>query len=255
VKWCLAFPYAPNEPIRAEAFEIVSAFYTKHFPDIPQLVHSATPVGEPFLRAKTRNDLVRMAEQQGFDIVCLIDADTLVHPDGIRTMVKLAASGDMFLGKPFLKGVNFRLERLRWLAALPDLTGRWPRPAFSDPGAAWVVKPSSWQRAGGMDEGFRSWGGEDTAFGYLFAAFGGVTEYDARPAVKADHPQTKRWAADPDWSTTWRREAVCRHIWMNPDLASAWLDERENPGAVDDWIDRYQVNLNRRAWRPGELDR
>ena len=250
MKWCIAFPYAPNEPIRAEAFEIVTAFYAKHFPDIPQLVHSATPVGEPFLRAKTRNDLVTMAEAQGFDIVCLIDADTLIHPDGIRRMVNRTTENTLFLGKPFIRGTNLPPARMRNLVN-GNINHYWPTPRFQDPGAAWIIRPSSWWTAGGMDEQLQSWGGEDTTFGYLFAAVGGTTEYDIHPAVKAEH-KTPRWTADPQWSTTWEREAVCRHIWLNPHLAEEWLTVRHQPGIVTQWITQHNINLDRRAWRTTE---
>jgi hypothetical protein len=242
LSWCFAFPYAPNEPIRAQAWEVVSAFYLKHFPTTPQLIHSATPVGERFLRAKTRNELVRMAG--GYDVVVLVDADTLIHPDGIRTMVDAVAARDMFLGKPFLRGVNLPLESQRRLAAYPD--GRWPRARFNDPGAAWVIRPDSWWAAGGMDEGFRSWGGEDEAFHHLFAAVGGTLEYDQRAAVKTEHV-TPRWSSDPDWADTWERSAVARHVWLHPELAPEWLAVRHLPGIAANWVIEHGVNVRRRG--------
>jgi hypothetical protein len=250
VTWCLAFPYCPNEPIRAEAFNIVQGFYTRHFPDTPQLVHSATKVGEPFLRAKTRNDLVHQAEQAGHDIICLIDADTLIHPDGIRHMLERCTEQDLFLGKPFLMGTNMRLPRFKLLAE-PTAGTYWPRPAFSDPGAAWVIRPQTWWAAGGMDENFQAWGGEDTTFGYMLAAIGGTTENHERPAVKAEH-RTNRWRADTSWEETWHREAVYRHVWQHPELATDWLSVRDQHGSVDDWITHHSINLDRRAWRPAD---
>lgn len=239
--WCLAFPYCPNEPIREQAWGIVEAFYEQHLPGIPRLVHSATRVGERFLRATTRNQLVTIAQEQGFDIVVLVDADTLIHPDGIRRMVDRASRDDLFLGKPFLKGVNLPLEQQRQLAhaGIP-----WPPARFNDPGAAWVIRPESWWAAGGMDEGFQSWGGEDEAFDYLFAAVQGRTEYDRLPAVKTDHP-TPRWRRDPHWGDTWEREAVCRHVWRNPHLVPEWLEERHRPGVCAEWITRYGIDTIR----------
>jgi len=205
LSWCFGFPYAPNEQIRADAWDVVSSFYAKHFPEIPHLIHSATPVGERFLRAKTRNELVRMAG--GYDLIVLIDADTLIHPDGIRRMIDAASKQGMYLGKPFLKGVNLQLAHLRATAE----TMRWPHPKFNDPGAAWVIRPETWWATGGMDENFRSWGGEDEAFNYMLTALGGSIEYDVLPAVKAHH-KTARWFRDPEWSDTWERSAVYRHI-------------------------------------------
>lgn len=236
VTWCLAFPFCPNEPIRAEAFTVIQGYYSKLFPDVPQLVHSATPVGEPFLRAKTRNELVQMADK--FDVVCLIDADTLIHPDGIRHMVDRAADGGMFLGKPFLRGANRSLEAQRALATDPNRN--WPQSQFNDPGAAWVLRPSSWWAAGGMDEQFTGWGGEDESFSYLFAALGGTTENGIRAAVKTEHAQP-RWRAHPAWLDTYKRESVCQHIWQNPTLATEWLTVRDQPGIVDEWINRFGI--------------
>lgn len=241
LNWCLAFPYAPNEPIRAEAWEIVSAFYEKHFPDIPQFTCSATPIGEPFLRAKTRNQLVKDCEQLGFDLVALIDADTLIHPDGIKRMIEVVAKQPMFLGKPFLQGTNLALPGMRFTAE----TMRWPRPKFNDPGAAWIIRPETWWAAGGMDENFRSWGGEDEAFAYTLTAVGGSIEYDRLPAVKIKHV-TPRWSQDPQWADTWERSAVYRHIWQHPELLPEWLTVRDQPGITAQWVAGHDINVRRR---------
>lgn len=228
MNWCFGFPFAPNGEHRAAAFKVVQAYYAHHFPGVPQLVHSATKVGEPFLRAATRNQLVEQAA--GYDLVCLIDADTLIHPDELRAML---TPQRMRLSKPFRRGVN-----------VPDLNQvtltRWPRGRFNDPGAAWIIRPEDWWTAGGMDEAFTGWGGEDNAFGYAFAAAGGTTIYGRRPAVKQEHPGT-RWANDPMWETTIRRELVYKHIWRHPALLTEWLTVRHLPGVVDEWIDEHSI--------------
>lgn len=239
--WCLAFPYCPNEPIRAEAFAVVSTFYAHHFPNVPQLVHTATPIGEPFLRSKTRNQLVHQAA--GFDVVALIDADTLVHPEALQHMVDQAHQRTMFLGKPFMRGVNLDLTDQRHLAA-GDIP--WPRARFNDPGAAWVIRPESWWAAGGMDENFTSWGGEDSAFGYLFAALGGETVNTGPAAVKTEHEQP-RWRANPDWPNTIKRELVTKAIWeTHPELATEWLTVRDQDGIVEQWVHHLRIPLPRR---------
>ncbi len=247
VTWCFGFPYCPNEPIREQAWGIVEGFYEQHFPGIPRLVHSATRRGERFLRAATRNQLVTIAQEQGFDIVVLVDADTLIHPDGIRRMIQLATTRDMFLGKPFLKGINLPVEQQQTLAD-SDLT-RWPHARFNDPGAAWVIRPETWWAAGGMDENLTGWGADDSSFGYIFAAIGGHTEYDQHAAVKTDHP-TPRWRRDPDWPATLKRELVTKAIWENPhaeQLAHEWLEVRHMPGICDEWVSRLSVDLTRRT--------
>jgi hypothetical protein len=238
--WCLAFPYCPNEPVRAEAFEIVRGFYAHHFPDIPQLVHSATAIGEPFLRARTRNELVQMAD--GFDVVVLVDADTLLWPSAITSKVAAAGEQGFYLGKPFLRGVNVPLDGLQLLADCN--LNQWPHARFNDPGAAWIVRPSSWWRAGGMDENFTSWGGEDESFMYLFSALGGVTEYDHLAAVKAEHAQP-RWRQAEGWLQTLQREFVCRHVAEHPELVREWLAVRDQPGIVESWIKRFAITDRR----------
>lgn len=245
LNWCFGFPYAPNEKIRAEAWDVVSTFYAKHFPDTPRLVHSATAVGEQFLRAKTRNEIVEMAE--GYDLIVLIDADTLIHPEGIRRMVDRAGSHDLFVGKPFLRGTNLPILKQRNVAVLdePKLTALWPQPKFNDPGAAWVIRPKSWWTVGGMDEAFRSWGGEDEAFSHMLSAFGGTIDYDLLPALKTQHT-LPRWSADPEWAGTWERAAVYRHIWRHPELAAEWLTVRHQPGICEEWISTHGINLKRK---------
>lgn len=248
MKWCIAFPYAPNEPIREEAFNLVSAFYREHFPNVPQLTHSATPVGEPFLRAKTRNDLVRIAERDGYDIVCLIDADTLIHPDGIRRMVDMVEADPMLLGKPFSDGVNYDIDAQRQLAATLD---PWPTAAFRDPGAAWIVRPETWWRAGGMDEGFTAWGGEDTAHLYMHVAAGGtvVTDKDAnnRAAVKTQHAE-KRWTDNAYWEETLTRELVVKELFeRRRQWIPEWFEDRLNPDAASRWATRLRIE--HKIWR------
>lgn len=239
LNWCLAFPYCPNEPIREQAWEIVKRFYDHHFPEIPKLVHSATAIGETFLRAKTRNELVRMADS--YDIVCLIDADTLIHPDGIGRMLLRTTIENLFLGKPFLKGVNLPLNAMKSTAD----SMIWPTPRFNDPGAAWIIKPSTWWAAGGMDENFRSWGGEDEAFAHILAARGGSVQYDVLPAVKAKHT-LPRWSQDPQWADTWERSVIYRHIGQHPELADEWLSVRDQPGIAAEWVTRHSINVRRR---------
>lgn len=231
IRWCFGFPYCPNEQIRAEAFEAVTAFYTRHFPDVPTMVHSATAVGEPFLRARTRNELVMQA--QGFDLIVLIDADTLIHPAGIGRMLNVPP---MTLGKPHRQGVNVPLEHQRSL----DPNG-WPRGRFEDPGAAWVIRPRDWACAGGMDEAFTSWGGEDAAFEHMFVAVGGTVVYDRHAAVKTLHEQSRR--TSPDYPETLKRELVYRHIRFHPELAKEWLEVRHQPGIVDEWATRHSIRL------------
>ena len=242
LNWCLAFPYCPNEPIRAKAFAVIEAYYTKHFPSVPHYTYSASPVGEPFNRAATRNGLVRIAEKHGHDIVCLIDADTLIHHDEITRMLEWVAADTMRLGKPFMRGVNLPLADQQRLAngEVP-----WPYAKFNDPGAAWIVRPADWWTAGGMDENFRTWGGEDSAFSYLFEALGGTANYGTHAAVKTEHEQP-RWGAIPGWHATLRRELVTKHIWQHPHLAAEWLTVRDQPGVVEQWVKTHGIPMRRR---------
>lgn len=239
LSWCFGFPYAPNEPIRAAAWAVVSNFYDHHFPTVPKFVHSATPLGERFQRAKTRNELVTMADS--FDVVVLVDADTLIHPDSITETVDRVMGEPRALGKPFLNAISLPLHEVARIAG----SGAWPSGGTADEGAAWVVRPDTWWAAGGMDEGFQSWGAEDTALEHLHTALGGTIIHGENPAVKTRHP-AKRWRRDPLWPQTWERYCVSRHIATHPDLAQGWLDERHLPSVAGEWIRRLNINTSRR---------
>lgn len=104
-----------------------------------------------------------------------------------------------------------------------------------------MIRPESWWAAGGMDENFTGWGGEDEAFSYLFAAAGGVTGHGQLPAVKTQHEQA-RWGT-PEHQTAVRRELVTKHIWKNPHLLTEWLEVRDRPGVVDEWTTKYLSTL------------
>jgi hypothetical protein len=103
-----------------------------------------------------RNQAVRFVERVGADLVVISDADAIVAT---------RASLDAALAQAPYGGLHLPYDQQRYLTADETaalFAGQEPPAAGSfGNGAIYVTSPASWWEAGGQDERFSGWGGED----------------------------------------------------------------------------------------------
>lgn len=130
-----------------------------------------------FTRASAINTAVRGAAGR---IIVQTDPDILVHPVSLRKAVQLAAEhpGLVFPHNRYVRlgqaATDEYLNGDRRLEAMTpdDYEGPGGHGSGPDsPGSCTVFSRTTWERAGGLDERFGLWGGDDAAFAYAVAAF------------------------------------------------------------------------------------
>lgn len=145
-----------STPDRVRPFGHVCSWYAEHLPGVP--VVPADAGGERFSRAGSRNEAVRRAQASGADTVVLADADTIPDPMALRSAI--AASGDGAL--------HFALDRMAYLdEETTEAVYRGETvevDAIGHDSSVYVITVESYWAAGGQDERFTGYGGEDNAF-------------------------------------------------------------------------------------------
>ena len=159
VPFSICVPWKPT-PERTPIYEWIKAFYEKHLPEAEIVI--GTDDSMPANRAKMRN---RAVDQAKHDVIAIVDADVLIHPDDLRNLVK------------DIKGlVKYnRSTRLNEEATARILKGpkEWPQITRRDiqrtstrrpRGGLFALNKSLFYELGGFDERFQGWGCEDSAF-------------------------------------------------------------------------------------------
>jgi len=144
-----------------------------------------------FNRAAARNSCVRAAADA--DIVIINDADTVPHPPALDAAVAGALDGRLHYG----------LDRMAYLTELQSeryMAGE--KVDVSDAkvhdSSVLVIRPQSWWEAGGMDERFTGYGGEDGAFCSAANALIGVQWHEGT-AVSLYHDPSVRDIGSASW--------------------------------------------------------
>lgn len=125
----------------------------------------------PYNRAASRNLCAKTALGR-VDVMVIIDADTFIRPRSLIEAIKLANSTNDII-------MPFKTYRKELQANLINqyLRNSWPKGGYQGMGSCYVVKPTVWDRIGGMDETFTNWGGEDNCFVMKAWAFGVETKW------------------------------------------------------------------------------
>jgi len=136
----VGFPWRET-PDRVPAFRVVFAWYRHHLPGARMVCCDSGH--DPFNRAASRNMVVDRAVELGAAVVVISDADTVPSPAGLSSAIAAARNG----------GMHYPFDR--YLYAGTDLE------PGGNTGGIYVCRPDVWHAAGGMDERFTGWGGED----------------------------------------------------------------------------------------------
>lgn len=175
---------------RLRAYEMVREWYDKNLPEATVVALTYSEV--EWLPSHTRNLGVRFAEGNGADIVIMNDADTI--PEGTESLRKAieAAMSDNFIHNPYHEYRFYDLDNTnKYFSGTPFIHCQF-RIEHGSTAGIWVFKPSSWWLLGGMDEKFKKWGYEDSAFEHVHKIVHGISLVKHKGYVHAfDHERSQ----------------------------------------------------------------
>lgn len=146
---------------RQYAFNIVKNWYRENLPDAEIIF--ADDQKRHFCLSGCRNIGVKMAEDNGADVVVINDADTLPEIDPLLEAI-VAAHEDNYVHLPYTEYRSLRLGGTKEFRSGKPLR---ECDAFIVEGAVsgvYVSSPKTWWSHYGQDERFRGWGFEDAAW-------------------------------------------------------------------------------------------
>jgi hypothetical protein len=188
-KICVVIPWK-HEPSRVRAYQEVLAWYAENLPDAT--INCVTYASNIWLPSHTRNLGVRLAEEDGADIVIMNDADTIPDKNALDEAID-AAIKDNFIHNPYTEYRFYNLESTEKYFKTKSLEDCQYRIEHGSNGGIWVFKPSSWWLVGGMDEKFVRWGYEDTALEYTHSVIHGKPLVKHEGVISAfDHNRTQQ---------------------------------------------------------------
>lgn len=220
MKVALVIPWRP-QPDRVEAYDFVLDHYSALMPDAEIL--SVDTDHEEFNLAAVRNDGMRRAENLGADVAVLVDADCIICPHSSMESAIEAARSDGKIHLPF-KSQHYLSASETDLFMAHEVV----RPAKSGQGqgACYVATPEAYWRAGGSDERFSGWGGEDQGFIAAAMALVGVVRHTGH-AVSLWHESVRDIGSE-----RWK---------PNSDLAQRYWNAKGNPEMIQSIINERQV--------------
>jgi hypothetical protein len=170
VSVAVVFPWR-FQPARVRAFDYVRTWWSRQLPDAQQF--EVDTDHEPFNLAACRNLGVRHAEAAGASVVVIADADCVIGTPAALHAAISEAHDDQLLHLPFTEQrylTESETNGLYW-GADPPLRGSHGN------GACYVVAPSAYWAAGGQDERFSGWGGDDDQLIASAATLTGVSRH------------------------------------------------------------------------------
>lgn len=156
----VGIPWRP-QPHRVYAHDLTVQRYRNLIPDA-DIVDVDTD-HDPFCLAACRNKAVRIAEEQGADVVVLADADTLPEQGPLLAAIEQARYS-RFVHLPYNEYRSLRVDGTKHYqhgVPLEDCSHLVVEGACS---GVYVTTPATWWSHGGQDERFRGWSPEDAAW-------------------------------------------------------------------------------------------
>ena len=244
LSWGIAVPFREDPDPRIHRGRLLQVVLD-HLGDIAPIALIDSDPDKPFNRAGARNNSVRHAEAQGWEVVVILDADTLPPLALLRSAVKAAATGGIH--QPFQFCVTLDPD----LGLTPDSLDRShlnrtvAQRVWMSPGSCYILRPDVYWAAGGQDEGFINWGGEDSAFIAAARALGIPVQHHpvgqrrrndpTVVAVQLHHGQAEDRRKHPSYPDTKRRQSIYERLIRSPQLMQEWIKERHEPDAEKVW--------------------
>lgn len=183
----IAIPWRAT-PDRQRAFDFVVDWYRNHLP-YPIVTADSGPGA--FSRARARNQCVRKAE--GADVVVINDADTVPNLAAVKEAIHAAPDGLLHFGLDRMAYLDQEQSEAVYRGDWPDIAGE---PHDS---SVVVIRPASYWEAGGQDERFTGYGGEDNAFTAACTALLGEPVWHAGTALSLWHDGSCRDVGSARW--------------------------------------------------------
>lgn len=162
-----------EHPSRIKPFNIVVDWYKKYYPDAN--FYFPNYPGDKWLPSHTRNLGVRMAEQDGCDLIIMNDADTIPMFISLEKTIKEAYE-DTHIHNPYHAYILLSEKSSKeYMNDLETGLENWDGLHIVNSNAGtWVFTPETWWSIGGMDEKFTEWGYEDSALEYAHEVIKGI---------------------------------------------------------------------------------
>lgn len=224
MKVVVAVPWRPT-PDRIRAFRCVSNWYAENFPD--WWFGTADSGHTEFSRAGSRNACVRLAVDHGADVVIVNDADTIPEPHAVADAAKAAEAHG---------GLHFGLSTMRYLD--PDETERYYNGEFIDctgrphDSSVLAIRPIDYIRAGGQDERFTGYGGEDNAFCAAAYTMLGHVAWHSGAAISLHHDGSCRDIGSERWKPNSQLNIRYQAAKGNKHRMRQLINERTYQGAL-----------------------
>lgn len=156
----VAIPWR-SQPHRVYAHTLTVRRYRDLLPDAD--VIDVDTDHNPFCLAACRNRGVRIAENSGYDVAVLADADTLPEVVPLRTAIEQAAVS-RFVHLPYTEYRSLRQDgTTQYRAGTPlEDCNHLVVPAATS--GVYVTSPATWWSCGGQDEAMLGWAPEDMAW-------------------------------------------------------------------------------------------
>ena len=155
----VAIPFRGGQVDREVAFDYTREYLRKLLPTARHIVVDTDH--KPYNRSAGRNEAVRQAKS-GIVIVC--DADSMPEKEPIEEAIEAASDGVLHIPYTVFTGLS-REQTMRVLLQDAPFNGGKPQMiSTSSVGGCMVIDCDAYWAAGGQDEGFVHWGGEDVAF-------------------------------------------------------------------------------------------
>lgn len=150
-----------EQPDRKYCFDILYKWYQDNLPMAK--IYTVDDKKQPFCLSGCRNLGVKIAQEDGFDVVVINDADTVPEIDPLLTAIESA------FHYPYVYLPYTEYHSLTSIGTIDYLNGKSLKECryLRVPGACsgvYVTSPPTWWSHYGQDERFRGWGFEDAAW-------------------------------------------------------------------------------------------
>ncbi len=220
----VAMPWRPT-PDRLQAFQYARDWYIKTFPQWS--IGCSDNGSAEFSRAGSRNACARTALAGGFDVVVINDADTVPEVGAVAAAVHGAADDGL---------LHFGLSTMRYLTqeetAAVYAGEEIDRNGNSHDSSVLAIQPKAYFEAGGQDERFTGYGGEDNAFCAATTALLGNPVWHDGQAISLWHDASCRDIGSERWRPNSALAVRYSAVRYNAEGMRHLINERDYQGAV-----------------------